>query len=97
MSENYVIGGIIAAVVVWLLRSKLGINIPLPALPKAPPVPLPDDTPTTERPVLDWMTVVLLTQYGNDPKVAAAIRAEVEAIKRILDAANIPPLMEKKL
>lgn len=90
--SNLGIYGLVAAAVVWFLKNRFGIKIPLLDKPTTPtiPIPLPDDTPTTGRPILDWMTAVILQQYGSDPKIAKAIKEQMEAIKAILDAANIP-------
>lgn len=88
---TYVVYAVIAALVGWFLKTRLGINIPLLDKSPADSVPFPDSTiPSTNRPILDWMATVLATQYGKNPKVAAAIQAEIVAIKAILDAASIP-------
>lgn len=92
--SNFAIYGLIAAAVGWFIKNRFGITIPFLDKPKNPsiPIPLPDETPTTGRPILDWMTAVILQQYGSDPKIAKAIKEQMEAVKAILDAANVPSL-----
>lgn len=99
--DNTLTGGVIGVILALgaaFLKSKLGISLPgFPASPPAPPVPVPvTPGPVTNRPILDWMAAVLLNLYGKDDLTRTAILAEVEAIKKILDAAKINPLFQEK-
>ena len=73
-------------------------HISIPFLPGSSPasptpsVPPQDPTaPKTGRPILDILVAQLLAGV-TDPVARAAIIAEAEAIKKMLDAANVPSI-----
>lgn len=84
------IGAVVIGIVAWFLKNKFNISLPSIPITPTPPIPLPDTVPTTDRPILDWMAAILLAKYGNDPKIAKAIKEQMEALKAELDALNVP-------
>lgn len=91
-------GGIVTAIVgavIYFVKQRFGLSLGGSAVPGVPA--FPDAPPLTNRPILDWMTTVAIAAAGNDPLKVRAIKEQVEAIKAILDAANIPSPLAQKL